>query len=1552
MEEKNYKSFISLIDEIDSVKRTQRDRGTMFELLTIAYLQNEPTYKRLFGNVWKISEVPEEYGIPKKDTGVDLVAKERQTGELVAIQCKFYGKDKKIRKEDIDSYLNEVGKTYYSKGLIVSSTDEWTQNADEALKNRNKDIQRIGLSNFYDSQIDWSEFSFSKPKEVKVFAKKTPRPHQVEAIKSVVEGFETADRGKLIMAPGTGKTYTSLAIAEELAAKKDGVYRVLYLVPSIQLLSQTLRSWNADTLYEMASIAVCSDRKVTKQKGVNELEDIAASDIGYPATTNFEKLLGYKNRIEGNDKEFEFLTVFSTYQSIDVVIEAQKNGFYEFDLIICDEAHRTTGAMALNSEESAFTKVHSNNNIKAKKRLYQTATPRVYGEDTKKKAEEKSIIIADMNDPEIYGEEFYRLGFGEAVRRGILTDYKVMILAVDEKMVAKRFQKMLANEKELQFDDVTKIIGCWNGLVKRKSNSDEVYGKPMKRAIAFTGTIKESKLIAKMFQQVVEEYLYDTNNSFSIEIKHADGSMNALQKNEMIGWLKSEVPENTCRILTNARFLTEGVDVPELDAVMFLKPRKSKIDIAQAVGRVMRKAPGKEYGYIILPIGIPEGVNENSVLDNHKTYSVVWEVLNALRSLDERFDSMINKLELNKKKPGLIGSNSVGDAPKDGLKEPEDYQMELELDFSELTEVERAIYGKIVKKVGNVRYWEDWSKDIAKIAQQHMTRIRGMLENQDSVEYKEFQKFLKSLRYNINDSITEEQAIEMLAQHMITKPVFEALFDSYEFIKNNPASKAMEAMIEVLDKNGLSKEQEQLQSFYESVKVRAEGVDNLEGKQKIIIQLYEKFFKVAFKDTTERLGIVFTPIEVVDFIIHSVEDVLNEHFGKSISSKGVHVLDPFTGTGTFIVRLLQSGLISKEDLLRKYTQEIHANEIILLSYYIAAINIEETFHSLYGGDYVPFEGIVLTDTFESTEKKASFIDQLFDENNQRLKRQQETPIFAIIGNPPYSGGQTSSNDNNPNQDYPILDASIRQTYVKHSTRNNLNYLYDSYIRAFKWASERIGEKGVLSFVSNNSFLDGIAMDGLRKIWYKEFNYIYIFNLRGDQRTQGEISRKEGGKIFGSGSRAGIAISILVKDGSDTHKILYKDIGDYLTREQKLDILKDKKSIKNISWEEIVPDENNDWLNQRDKRYDEFIAFVNEKNSVFKTIAMGIQTKRDKWILNFNKDSVMENMNKLVNNYNNEVKRLSSIKDRNEKLKKINTAENFIKWSDELKNKLVRGDIIELNNNYVICQYRPYTKKWLLYDKNVIARPGKFENWSTDNKIIYTSGIGVKKDFSTLMINNIPESALISNGQGFFFELRGSGELFSNVENNITNYFLNKLGLNPDEAFYYIYAILHSPIYRLKYKNDLKKVFPRIPILKNKEKFVEIGKKLGELHLNYELIPPYEDVEIECKLNPSYKVTKMKYAKKGFLDKIIFNNDIIISNIPEKAYQYVVNGRPAIEWIMDQYQIKVDNKSGIVDDPNLYSDDEKYIFNLLLRIINVSVQTVDLVNSLPPLEIEE
>lgn len=1561
-------TFDNLVHQINKLAETQRDRGTYFEYLARAYFQHEPTYKNEFKNVWMLADVPEEYGIPKVDIGVDLVA-EKFTGELVAIQAKFY--THAIQKSNIDSFLGELGKDYFESGIIVASTDKWSKNAEAALANRS-DVIRIGLSDLRNSQIDWTKFSFERPESVSVKAKKGLRYYQKEAIESALNHFRENDRGQLIMAPGTGKTFTSLKIAEAMAkeANKEQ-YTILYLVPSIQLLTQTLRGWNNDAEMTMSSMAVTSDRNASRGSVKQDESNITikASDIGYPATTSSEKVVENYLELMGKPKK-ELLVVFGTYQSIDVLGNAQKEGFPEFDLIIADEAHRTTGAKALGDEASVFTKVHHDSNVKAAKRLYQTATPKLYGTDAKRKAEENSIVISSMDDENLYGTVFYRLGFGDAISHGILTDYKLMVLAVDETVVQKDMQRSLADpENGLNIDDVGRIIGVWNGMIKRESFADRVSGEPMKRAIAFSRTIEDSKRLSAQFENVVNDYL-NSDEGYSVNVRHVDGSMNALEKNDALDWLASDdIPEDSARILSNVRFLTEGIDVPNLDAIIFLSPRKSQVDIVQAVGRIIRKFEGKDYGYIILPIVVPAGETPETILDNNKTYDVIWQVLNALRSVDERFEATVNKLELNKKKPKNIQVIGVGEAPDDPTfsddyvnESREAYQTELELEWEA---VEGAIYGKIVQKVGDRRYLEDWSKDVADIARRHIQGINIILETNPESKVA-FEKFLHSLQHNINESIDQNQAIEMLAQHLITLPIFDALFGEYSFVKNNPVSSAMEKIVEELSQFGFEKEQKELQPFYDSVRLRAEGIDNAQAKQKIIITLYDKFFSTGFKSTTERLGIVFTPVEVVDFIVKSVDVVLRKHFGKTLASENVHILDPFTGTGTFITRtlhylksLMDKGEITFDDILRKYTQELHANEIVLLSYYIAAINIEAVFDEINGDEsYTPFEGIVLTDTFESTETEDILDDSFFGTNDKRLKRQQEKPITAIIGNPPYSIGQTNANDNNKNISYPKLEKRLEETYVVKSSTTLTKGLYDSYIKAFRWASDRLTNQGVIGFVTNGNYLNTNSADGLRAGLYEEFNHLYIFNLRGDQRTLGEQSRREGGKIFGSGSRTPVAISILVKDGSDSHELHYHDIGDYLSQKKKLAIISEFADVSQLDWQEIIPDESNDWLNQRDLNYQKYAKLAGESRAVFTNSAVGVSTNRDSWVIGFNDKATLSKAMTLITNYNSEVKRLSK-----NVTSDINRNESFVKWTRKLEQLLDKCKLIEFNDqNLIPIMYRPFTKKWIYYQNEVVESPGQwYKKFGESNKVIVTTGRGASRDFSVLVSTLIPNLDLQEKGQGF---MRYDNEvdetsLFQNND-NMNQEFADKLGLSLDDTFAYVYGALNSKEYQEKYANDLKKDLARIPIVKNKEKYVEVGQKLMDLHLNYEDVPVYDGVEITIAEKPSYRVTKMRFAKKrdekgksvNDLSTIIFNSDITISNIPEKAYEYVVNGRSAIEWIIDQYQVKIDKKSGFTDDPNEYSDDEKYIFNLLLRIINVSIQTVDLINSLPKFEVEE
>ena len=1635
-----------ILHEYQQTSTSPRDLGDKFERLMLAYLKTENFYKDHFSQVWLWMDFPKRGNMP--DTGIDLVAVERYTGDYWAIQCKCYSPDQTVEKSDIDSFFTASGTNLFKQRMIISTTAKWSKHALAALKDQQIPVILATIHDLENSPIDWDKFSLKNPDHLELKPKKQIRPHQQTALEKVLTGFKTGDRGKLIMACGTGKTFTALKIAENFPKKNN---LILFLVPSISLLSQTLREWTAESDINFHSIAVCSDVNVGKnnKKSKNDdVADITVNDLAFPPTTNAQDIIKSYHSIQSKNQS-ELTVIFSTYQSIQAISDAQKKGLPEFDLIICDEAHRTTGVTIAGEDESYFVKVHNQDFIQAKKRLYMTATPKIYSDDTKVQAQENDAFLCSMDDVDIYGQEFHRLNFGEAVSTGLLTDYKVMVLAVDEKFVSATFQQQLADaNNELNLDDAVKIVGCWNGLAKRllkdATGEDIEDNNPMKRAVAFSRSIKDSQKIVKLFADIINQYQQlnpDDEDLLECNLDHVDGTQNSLQRNSKLEWLKAEPPltpstkggnsGNICRILSNARCLSEGVDVPALDAVMFLTPRNSVVDVVQSVGRVMRKAEGKKYGYIILPVGIPADIPPEVALKDNQKYQVIWRVLQALRSHDERFNDTVNKIELNKRRPPQIAVIGVGgktenDGSSQSAKKGSSYK-QLELNFP-IEEWRNAIYAKIVTKCGDRQYWEKWAKNVAEIADTHISRIKALLENSESEAKKVFDEFITGLHQNINPNVTEDEAIEMLSQHLITKPVFDALFEGYEFTKYNPVSQTMQRMLDVLEGQSLQKEVKTLDKFYESVRKKASGIDNAEGKQRIIIELYDKFFRAAFPRLVERLGIVYTPVEVVDFIIKSADFALKQEFGVGLTDEGVHVLDPFTGTGTFMVRLLQSGLIKPEDLQRKFSYELHCNEIVLLAYYIAAINIEEAYHfltqsslpvgvetllpvdvetllpvdvetfhgtslhshnatSLHG--YQPFNGIVLTDTFQMFENAGYLLESIFPENNQRVINQKQRDITVIIGNPPYSAGQKSENDGNKNLKYENLDQKIANSYAKHSTATNKNSLYDSYIRGFRWASDRIKDQGIVCFVSNGSFIDNNAMDGFRKSLVDEFTSIYCFNLRGNQRTSGEQSRKEGGKIFGSGSRATIAIIFLIKNSSkkSENKVFYHDIGDYLSQKEKLDIIKNFGDISTMKWQEITPNENYDWINQRNDDFESFMSLGDKKDATTKTIfdiySSGVKTNRDSWVYNFSQDDVIANITRMIDFYNkqvNEYQTLCNINHSNNKPKLdvfIDNNPQNIKWTDDIKNDLSKFKQHSFEANSIrISLYRPYCKQWMYYNKTF--------NWSRyltyqffpeqelDNLAIYVTGIGASKDFSPLIIDVIPNLHLHDSGQCFplyTYEKQSElGELFAtatteqytkkeNIPDSILKEYQQKYQdktITKEDIFYYIYGVLHSPEYKQRFASDLKKMLPRIPFTADFWTFSKAGRELAYYHLNYETIEPYELEEFKKELyldDQDYLVEKMVFGKnKNGLDKtiIIYNSKLTLSQIPLEAYEYIVNGKSALEWIMERYKVTKDKDSGIINDPNHWSENPRYIVDLVKRIVRVSLETVRIVKSLPPL----
>ena len=1585
----------SILEEFRQDALNNRDLGDKFERLVQGYLLTDPIYKAKFEDVWLWTEWP---GRGKKpDTGIDLVAKERATGEFCAIQCKFYLPTYNLQKGDIDSFFTTSGKEPFTSRIIVSTTDKWSNHAEEALDHQKTPVSRLRVQDLADSAVDWSKFSLKKPGEIKLKEKKKLRDHQKEALAAVMEGFKKADRGKMIMACGTGKTFTSLKLAETMAGQKG---YVLFLVPSISLINQTLHEWTAEAELSIYPIAVCSDVAVGRRK---ETEDIQTHDLPFPATTDPKKLVS-QLRVFGGKKQLT--VIFSTYQSIKVISDAQKLGAPDFDLIICDEAHRTTGVSLpdeiAKGEESYFVKVHDQGFLKGDKRLYMTATPRIYSDDSKTKAKEANAELCSMDNEDYYGKELYRLDFSEAVKRELLSDYKVMVLAVDKGYVEAKIQKMFAGaDSSLDLlDDAVKITGCWNGLSKRFSQDSEGTevdkdGGHMHRAVAFCNSIKASEKIRDLFSSIVDQFRpghQDDEAFLTCEVEHVDGTFNALRRNEKLDWLKADTSAqgNVCRILSNARCLAEGVDVPALDAVMFLNPRNSVVDVVQSVGRVMRKAEGKKYGYIILPIGIPADTPPEEALKDNKKYKVVWQVLQALRAHDDRFKNIVNKIDLNKSRPPQIQVIGVGAGGDDQERDPSKPK-QVNLPFPNIEDWRNAIFAKIVLKCGDKQYWEGWAKDVAEIAENHKTRIEGLLKGAKPKHKAAFEEFLKGLQDNINPSIKKDEAIEMLSQHLITKPVFDALFENYKFTLSNPVSLAMQKMIVILEGENLEKETEKLNKFYRSVAEKAKGVDNAEGKQKIILELYDKFFRTAFPKLSERLGIVYTPVEVVDFIVKSADVALRQEFGVGLTDKGVNILDPFTGTGTFIVRLLQNGLIKDEDLKRKFREELHANEIVLLAYYIAAINIEEAYHGVTGGKYEPFDGIVLTDTFQLSEPKTLSDEIYFPENNKRVARQKKLEIRVIVGNPPYSVGQASENEDNKNQKYPELDDRIRKTYAVNSTAGKINNLFDSYIKAFRWASDRIGEKGIVCYVSNGSFIDGNTMDGFRKSLTDEFNSIYCFDLRGKALGSGEQRKKERGNVFGGGTRTTISITLLIKNPKKkgSFKLFYHDIGDYLTKEEKLKKITDFDSIRSIPWKTLTPNASNDWINLRDPAFSKFPVLGDkdkvETNPLFINYTLGIQTNRDAWLYNFSKKALLNNVEFLIENYNTQVKKFKqSFKNipevSDEDIDRfVDKDPKRIKWSSSLKSYLKRMIEIEFDSkSYVQTIYRPFCKDWLYYDEYLIHRVGQtpkiFPRGKGNNLLICATGVGATTDFSALITDTLPDLEMISKSQCFPLyvydtieksrhpELPGMVQKDGLVKKDgISDATLREYQkqydskVKKEDIFYYIYGLLNSPEYKSRFSFDLKRMLPRIPFAQDFWAFSKAGRALADIHLNYETANPYplQESKDEFELSPKefYRVSTMNFGKANKqVDKttIVYNSHLTLKGIPLEAYEYVVNGRPALEWIMERYEVKKDPDSQIVNNPNDWSDDPKYIINLVKRIVTVSLETMKIVKSLPPL----
>ncbi|GAA8664375.1 DEAD/DEAH box helicase family protein [Helicobacter pylori] len=1601
-------SAYELIKEKLHAIPNQRHKGSLFEKISKQFLQEHDSaneYESI--DLWYDWELRGK----ERDKGIDIVI-QTTSKEYIAVQCKFH--QNSISYNDISPFLTQllsgVGEVKFKKGIIIS-TSNLTSEAIKAIEQIRStgmgiDIDEITEEDFIYSRIDWEKFDPTKTEdEIPLCDKKRPHPHQTEAIEKTKEYFSDPKnaRGKLIMACGTGKTYTSLKIMEALDPKIT-----LFLAPSIALLSQTFREYAQEKSDPFYASIVCSDDKTgqsKKNKSKNEdNDDIKFSELPIKASTRLEDILSVYEKAQKENKRF---IIFSTYQSALRIKEAQEAGLNGIDLIICDEAHRTVGAMYSTNErddKNAFTLCHSDGNIKAKKRLYMTATPKVYSESSKAKAKESDNIIYSMDDADIFGEEIYTLNFERAIALDLLTDYKVIILAVRSEnlsgvtnSVNKKISQLEAkgtklDKKLINNEFVCKIVGTHKGLAKQdvialddenkedndlKNKADTFVSQ---RAISFCKSIQTSKNIKDSFETIMECYDEELKKksfkNLQISIDHVDGTMNCKERLDKLENLNQFQP-NTCKVLSNARCLSEGVDVPALDSVIFFDGRSAMVDIIQAVGRVMRKAKNKKRGYIILPIALRESEIKN--LDEavkNTNFQNIWKVLKALRSHDS---SLVDEATF-KEKIKIFGSDDTKnpddeeelqkDKTEQATNDPKQAQKTL-FDAILLQDLADAVYNVMPTKLGDRNYWENFAKKTGNIARTLNERLKNIFEKNPEF----FHNFLDSLRGNIHQGIKEEEALDMITSHIITKPVFDAIFG--DNIKN-PIAKALDKMVQKLSTLGLEGETKDLKNLYESVKTEAACAKSQKSQQELIKNLYNTFFKEAFRKQSEKLGIVYTPIEVVDFILRATNGILKKHFNTDFNDQNITIFDPFTGTGSFIARLLskENDLISDEALKEKFQKGLFAFDIVLLSYYIALINITQAAQSR-DSSLKNFKNIALTDSLDYLEEKSTkgVIPGFEDlKENQEIKTTMEKQnIRVIIGNPPYSSGAKSENDNNQNLKHPKLEKLVYEKYGKNSTAKVGKTTRDTLIQSIRMASDLLKDKGVVGFVVNGSFIDSKSADGFRKCVAKEFSHLYALNLRGNARTSGEERKKQGDGIFDSGSRATVAIIFFVKDkDAPNHTIFYYEVEDYLKREAKLNLLAGFENLESVPFKEITPNDKGDWINQRNDDFEKLIPLKRDKtlqnDSIFDINSNGVASCRDPWVYNFSPNALMQSVQTCIDTYNADLKRFNEVfreafKQRakgvkSDKLhkqlndKEITTDKTKIAWVQNLKTQLIKGKKLDdfSQEKISVSLYRPFNKQYFYYERDLAwsfySMKKIFPDKSAHNVVINTT----TRNFCSLIGDAIPDTHFIGDTQAYplyYYDDLG------NRYNAISGYALNLFrrhykddSIVEEEVFYYIYAIFHHKGYLEKYKNSLAKEAPRIALSEDFKELSILGKELAKLHLNYENGKMHTSVKHNLLENAEiegyYDVVQMKKDKKG--DRIQYNHHITITQIPKKAFDYVVNGKSAIDWVIERYSITKDKESLIENNPNDYAGG-KYVFELLCRVITLSVKSVDLIEKI-------
>jgi predicted helicase len=1507
------------------------EKGELLELATRLYLEN------MGFTVFSWKEWASQTEFPLQDTGIDFVAE--KDGELYAVQCKNWKRE--VSWKDLGTFIGSLSlkNVSFNKGFLIANAI--TKEVERQLERLEKKIQILPIDEIKEFLSKAQALLEGRPilKE-----KKELRPYQKEAVEKVLEGFVNYDRGKLIMPPGTGKTLVALRVAEALGAGKF----ILFVCPSIALLDQTIKVWFRDSEIPIHAYAVVSDRGVGRTDELNKI-----SLLSFPATTSSEELL----RSFRFNKE-KLNVIFSTYQSLDVIKKAQQQGLPEFDLIICDEAHRTAGVSQ--REDSNFKIVHSNEHIKGKKRLYMTATPKVFDvkDEEKLKLEEEFLVkIYDMSDEEIFGPTFFEYSFRKAIEEGYLSPYRVVVLMVDKKDIQEKLFEYLLGNKKLSVDDTTKIVGLGRLIRGEIYNEDgTLLDLSVKRGIVFVNRVSKSKQIAEDFPPVYEKYFGEKPQA---EIQHIDGNMPVFEKREKINWLRKG-GTNT-HILTNAKVLTEGIDVPALDFVAFFDPKESVVEIIQALGRVVRKAEGKEFGLIFIPLVVATDVQDIDEKIEKSSYRTLWQVINALASLDSAFPAQIRVLLIDDKE-GKVEEDAKGKKENVFTMTPQPNQLEI------FEPIRKYLTTKIVRsfRLGNI-FLRDWAQETAKVAKDLREQVEIALKIDQAFKQK-FNDLKSTLIKLLNESISDQDAINLIVQYILTKPIFDAVFEH-----KSQVDVVLDSFFEYF-KNFLQNNVKSLNKFYEEVRAKACGLRNEEERQEFLRHLYTKFFSVAFKETTDELGIAYTPTPLVSFIIKFVNHLTQKHFGKSLDDEGVVILEPFAGMGTFISLAVENIAPQKleEKLQRK---EIWANEILLLPYMAMVKNIESTITKNLG-KYIPFETALWTDSFalmeklyeQQTPKLPMSIPEKFKE---LINAQLKAKVNVIISNPPWRAGRENENVGRQNVRYENLRNKIGQTYAKYARElgtTNVNSLYDTYIQALRMASDRI-EEGVIGFVLNNGWLKGLAGRGVRKALRDEFVEVYVYDLKGDIRAR---VKEEGENVFPIKTGNCLLFLVKKKDKKEPAKIYYKAVKDYAKKEEKFAELREwEEKPEQIPWQEIIPDEKHDWINQGSEEFESFVKLGDKKNKndivVFNVYSSGLKTNRYAYAYNFSKDNLKTHMERLIDTFNKHLERIWKGDITKKNLEEIiEKDQRKIKWDRELKDRLFRLDEKQKFKDERVFPafYKPFIPMWVYFDRvfnSMIYRlPSIFPTPNAENLAIVVSGKG-SGEFDTIIVDRIADLGFLSPAQLFplyiYTEKNNIFDRNLQKQENITDQALklfqkalNTPIITKEDIFYYVFGVLSSPSYVERFKDNLTKELPRVPILESFREISKLGKELAELQLAYQryvwtvVMKEGENPEL-----PEYSNLKIiadeealdEYVEKVRLDKgsreILINEKVKVQGIPEIAFECKVGNYSPIEWVSEYLVREEKGETGIIWDPKLKVEEFINIVKKLIAFSEISTK---------------